>query len=103
MLHTDPPVPWRETLAWAEYLWPAGFRGAIGAGLFTADGRHVGHVTLLAGSPSTFTTVERDAVGDLLPMIAHAIDRMRSIGAAPPRWSRCTAPCLPFRNHRVMS
>lgn len=79
MLHSELPVPLLDTLAWSEYLWPAGFRGSIGVGLFAPGGRHVGHVTLLAESPSGLTTVERDTLGSLTPLIAHAVDRLRSI------------------------
>jgi hypothetical protein len=81
MLHTELPVPLLDTLAWGEYLWPAGFRASVGVGLFARGGRHVGHVTLLTESPSGLTAVDRDALGSVTPLIAHAVDRMRSISA----------------------
>jgi hypothetical protein len=82
MLHTELPMPAAETLCWPEYLWPAGFGGAVGVGLFTPDGRHVGHLTVLTESAARPTAAERDLIAALVPLMAHAVDRMRSISAA---------------------
>src|SRR3954447_2126812 len=35
----DLPFPVAESLGWAEYLWPAGFRDAVGVHFFRPDGR----------------------------------------------------------------
>jgi hypothetical protein len=80
--HTDLPMPAAETLAWTEYLWPAGFAGGIGVGLFTPDGRHVGHLTVLTESDSRPTLADRDLIGAVVGVMAHAVDRMRTIRAA---------------------
>src|SRR3954451_18142239 len=36
------PVPQAELPVWADYLLPAGFRGALGVALFTPDRRYLG-------------------------------------------------------------
>ncbi|SFL21731.1 helix-turn-helix transcriptional regulator [Geodermatophilus ruber] len=82
LLLADLAVPAAETLAWQEYLWPAGFGGSVGVGLFTRDGRHVGHLTALTESASRPTVVDRDLLGAVTGLMAHAIDRMRTIRAA---------------------
>jgi hypothetical protein len=80
--HTDLPMPAAETLCWPEYLWPAGFSGSVGVGLFTPDGRHVGHLTVLTEVASRPTLVDRDLIGAVTRVMAHAVDRMRTIRAA---------------------
>jgi hypothetical protein len=82
LLLADLPIPAAETLAWTQYLWPAGFGGSIGMGLFTPDGRHVGHLTVLTGSASRPTLADRDLLGAVARLMAHAVDRMRTIRAA---------------------
>jgi hypothetical protein len=82
MLHTDLPVPARDLRAWAEYLWPAGFRGGLAAGLFSPDGRHLGYLSLLTDTAELPTAAGRDLIGVLAPLVAHAVDRMRTIAAA---------------------
>jgi DNA-binding CsgD family transcriptional regulator len=80
--HTDLPMPAAETLCWPEYLWPAGFGGSIGVGLFTSDGRHVGHLTVLTESAARPTHADRDLLAALTRLMAHAVDRMRTIRTA---------------------
>jgi DNA-binding CsgD family transcriptional regulator len=80
--HTDLPMPAAETLCWPQYLWPAGFGGSVGVGLFTPDGRHVGHLTVLTEDSSRPTVVERDLIGAVTRVMAQAVDRMRTIRAA---------------------
>jgi DNA-binding CsgD family transcriptional regulator len=82
LLLTDLPMPAAESLAWPEYLWPAGFGGSLGVGLFTPDGRHVGHLTVLTEDPARPTVSDRDLVGHVTRVMAHAVDRMRTIRAA---------------------
>jgi hypothetical protein len=82
MLHTELPTPLLDTLAWSRYLWPSGCRGSVGVGLFTRDARHVGHLTLLSGSPSALNPENRDVLASFTPLVAHAVDRMRSLVAA---------------------
>jgi DNA-binding CsgD family transcriptional regulator len=82
LLLPELPIPAAETLAWTQYLWPAGFGGSIGVGLFTPDGRHVGHLTVLTESASRPTPADRDLVGAVTGLMGHAVDRMRTIRAA---------------------
>jgi DNA-binding CsgD family transcriptional regulator len=77
----DCPVPLDRLHSWAEFLAPAGFREGIGVGLFTPDGRHVGGIGLHTHSPVPVSDADRDLLGALAPLIAHAIDPLRSISA----------------------
>jgi DNA-binding CsgD family transcriptional regulator len=81
-----PPLPCTElspgaaeTVYWRRYLAPAGFRGGIDAALFTADGGHVGHLTVLTRTDARPTLEDRDLIGVLAPLIARAVDRLPAI------------------------
>src|SRR3954470_14435054 len=76
----DMPLPWSEGRGWADHMWPAGFREGLGAGLFAADGRQIGLLTLNTESARHPTAAARDLVGLLSPLIAAAVDPMRSLG-----------------------
>jgi DNA-binding CsgD family transcriptional regulator len=78
----DFPVPAAELPGWAEYLWPAGFREALVAGLFTPDGRHLGQLALNTDTAAHPTDAARDLIGALAPLLGHAVDPLRSIAAA---------------------
>jgi hypothetical protein len=82
MLATELPLPPAELRSWADHLLPAGFRGGLAAGLFTPDGRHLGFLSVLTGTAGRPTGAERDLIGLLAPLIAHAVDRMRTVTAA---------------------
>jgi DNA-binding CsgD family transcriptional regulator len=75
----DMPVLWPELRGWAEYIWPAGFREGLGAALFAPDGRQVGLLTVNTDDPAHPSASARDLVATLTPVIAAAIDPMRSI------------------------
>jgi DNA-binding CsgD family transcriptional regulator len=76
---SDLPVPREQIRGWAEYLEPAGFRGGLGVGLFTSDGRHLGLLGMNTDTAAHPTEASRDLIGVLAPVIANAIDPMRSI------------------------
>jgi hypothetical protein len=78
---SDVPVPLPETLAWGEYLLPAGYRNGVAVGVFTGDGRHLGFITLLSDAPSSLTAEHRDVLGELRPLVARALDRLPSLAA----------------------
>jgi DNA-binding CsgD family transcriptional regulator len=78
----DLPVPPAEVRGWAEYLQPAGFQEGLAVGLFTADGRHLGILGLNTDTAAHPTEAARDLIGRLAPMIAYAVDPLRSIVAA---------------------
>ena len=46
------------------------------------DGRHLGHLTVHTDTPTHPTDAARDLIGALAPLLAHAIDPLRSITAA---------------------
>jgi DNA-binding CsgD family transcriptional regulator len=75
----DLPVPVAESPTWAEYLWPAGFRDGLGVGLFGPDGRYMGVVGLHTDTPARLTDAACDLIGMLAPIIAAAVDPLRSI------------------------
>jgi hypothetical protein len=77
----DLPVPLAEIRAWGEYLLPAGFRDGLAVGLFSADGRHLGFLSLLTDDPAAGTTAHAGLVAALRPLLALAIDRLPSLGA----------------------
>ena len=76
---SDLPIPREQVSGWAEYLEPAGFREGLGVGLFTSDGRHLGLLGMNTDTAAHPTEASRDLIGLLAPLIANAIDPMRSI------------------------
>jgi len=79
MLTREIPHPLSEVRAWAEHLLPAGFRGGVAAGLFTADGRHIGFLSLLSADPARPSHADRDVVAAVTAVIAEALDRTRDM------------------------
>jgi GAF domain-containing protein len=75
------PVPLPDTLAWGEYLLPAGYRNGVAVGLCADDGRHLGFITRLSDDPSSLTAEHRDVLGELRPLVARALDRLPSLAA----------------------
>jgi DNA-binding CsgD family transcriptional regulator len=78
----DLPVPLAEVRGWEEFLAPAGFRGGLSMGLCTQDGRHIGFLGLNTDSVEHPSLAARDLIGVLAPVIAQAVDPLRSIAAA---------------------
>ncbi len=78
----DLPVAPAEVRGWVEYLEPAGFREGLALGLRTADGRVIGILGLSTDTVAHPTVAERDLIGVLAPLIAHAIDPLRTIASA---------------------
>ncbi|MEV4347052.1 hypothetical protein AB0J83_21560 [Actinoplanes sp. NPDC049596] len=61
---------------------PAGYGDGFGVGLFTADGRFLG--TLIANSESArLSDDNRMLLHRLVPLIAHAVDPLRTVAATP--------------------
>jgi len=79
LLSTVLSPPAADTVYWRDHLAPAGFRSGIDAALFTADGGHVGHLTVLTEADACPTLVDRDLTGVLAPLIAQAVDRLPAI------------------------
>jgi DNA-binding CsgD family transcriptional regulator len=77
----DLPVRSQQVRSWAEYLVPAGLREGLGVGLFTPDGRYLGVVGLHTESAVAPSDAARDLLGAVAPLIAHAVDPMRSVSA----------------------
>jgi hypothetical protein len=79
MLASEIPSPLSEVRAWAEHLLPAGFREGVAAGLFTADGRHIGFLSLLSADPARPDQADRDVVAAVTAVLAEALDRTRDM------------------------
>jgi DNA-binding CsgD family transcriptional regulator len=79
LLSTELSPPSAETLYWRRYLAPSGFRCGVDVALFTADGGHVGHLTVLTEADARPNLADRDLTGALTPLIARAVDRMPAI------------------------
>ena len=90
--HTDParpplspsdlPYPAADLPTWAECFIPAGFHEALGVALFAGGQRHVGHLALLSGSTQPPSPIVRRRLHQLTPVLARALDPLRSLGAA---------------------
>jgi DNA-binding CsgD family transcriptional regulator len=74
----DLPVALERVPGWAQYLWPAGFRGGLAVGLFTPDGRHLGILGMNTETDRHPTAAARDLIGALAPVIADTVDPLRS-------------------------
>jgi DNA-binding CsgD family transcriptional regulator len=79
--NADLPVPVEQLQGWTEYLRPAGFRENLGVGLFHPDGRYLGVLALSTDTVAHPTEAARDLLSALAPVIATAIDPLRSIAA----------------------
>jgi DNA-binding CsgD family transcriptional regulator len=75
----DLPVPVAEVRAWADFLWPAGFREGVATPLVTADGRLVGYLSLLTDAPAHPSPAAVEAIGRLATLVADVADPLRSI------------------------
>ena len=78
---SDVPLALTETLAWGEYLLPAGFRNAVATGIFAQDGRHLGLISLLTDDPALLTPEHSHILGRVRPLLARALDRLPSLAA----------------------
>jgi DNA-binding CsgD family transcriptional regulator len=79
---SDLPYPSIELPTWAECLIPAGYHEALAVALFAPGGRHVGFLALLSDSKSPPSPEQRRRLRRLTPVLAHAVDPMRSLLAA---------------------
>ena len=64
--------------SWAECLLPAGFREGLGVCLFEPDGRHVGFLGLFTGDRTVPREPARELLARLAPLLARAVDPLRS-------------------------
>jgi DNA-binding CsgD family transcriptional regulator len=75
----DLPIPAGELQGWVEWMWPAGFREGVATPLCTPDGRYLGILGLHTDTQKHPTDAARDLVGSLAPLIASAVDPMRTL------------------------
>lgn len=79
LLSTELSPSAAETVYRGRYPAPARFRSGIDAALVSADGRPVGHLTVLTEADARPTPADRDLTGVLAPLIALAVDRLSTI------------------------
>jgi DNA-binding CsgD family transcriptional regulator len=77
----DLPVPPQEVPAWAEYLYPAGFAEGLGVPLSTRDGRYLGQFGANTADVAPLPDATIAVLARLAPLIAHALDPLRSLTA----------------------
>jgi hypothetical protein len=75
----DFPVPVEEIRSWMQLFRPAGFRGGVGVGLVTRDGRRVGLLGLNTDSLEYPSPGACSLLQLLAPIIAYAVDPLRSL------------------------
>jgi DNA-binding CsgD family transcriptional regulator len=79
---SDLPFPAADLPTWAECLMPAGIHEALAVGLFATGDRHVGFLALLYEGTEPPPQERRLLLKRLTPVLARAIDPMRSLVAA---------------------
>jgi DNA-binding CsgD family transcriptional regulator len=77
----DLPMTPMELPVWAEHLHPAGFKEGLGGGLFTPDGRYLGLLWCNSCDATPASEATCTLLQQVMPLIAHAVDPLRSIGA----------------------
>jgi len=75
----DVPVPVESIEAWGEYLHPAGFREGLAVGLFAFDGRYLGVFNFSMTDPRAASDSACALMVRLGPLIADAVDPMRTV------------------------
>jgi hypothetical protein len=75
-----------ETVAWRDYLLPAGFRDGLGVGLFADDGRYVGLLCLLTYRSHVVPATAAALLHGVNALLGSALDRSRErAGAGRPK------------------
>jgi DNA-binding CsgD family transcriptional regulator len=86
-----PPVPGQGLQRSIRYVTPAGLREGVGVGLFSVDGRYLGFVGLSTGNAAPSTAAVGALIVTLAPLVAYAVDPMRSIAAVAASVADATA------------
>jgi hypothetical protein len=102
MLASEIPAPLTDVVAWAEHLLPAGFRQGVAAGLFTAQGRHVGFLSLVSADQSRPNQADRRVVAAVTAVIADELDRTRDISDSARILAAATAGIVLTRAGNVL-
>jgi DNA-binding CsgD family transcriptional regulator len=76
---SDLPYSMQELETWSECLLPTGYHEALATALFSTDHRHVGFLALLYESRQRPPPETRRVLQQLTPLLAEAIDPMRSL------------------------
>jgi DNA-binding CsgD family transcriptional regulator len=76
---SDLRFPAEDPPTWAECLMPAGYHEGLGMSLFGPGHRQIGFLALLFASSAPPTDILRGRADALTPLLADAIDPMRSV------------------------
>jgi hypothetical protein len=77
----DLPVPLQETMAWGDFLLPAGFRDGFAMALYSPDGRLLGFISLLSEAPARWMSTFGAELARLRPVLASGLDRLPALAA----------------------
>ena len=75
------PVPFEQTLAWGEYLLPAGFVDGFAVSLYSDHGRHLGLASFFTDVTPGQMAAHSHLVDEMRPFLARALDRLPSLAA----------------------
>ncbi|HWG98260.1 MAG TPA: helix-turn-helix transcriptional regulator [Pilimelia sp.] len=78
---SDMPVPLDTLPTWSQCLSPAGYRETVGVALCTPDGRYLGLLGTHSESRRPASNAACALLHRLTPLIAHAVDPLRTITA----------------------
>jgi DNA-binding CsgD family transcriptional regulator len=76
---SDSTTPIEEVRTWSECLIPAGYQEALGVALYGSDRRHIGFLSLLSTDRQPPSRETRRVLHRLTPLLADAVDPMRSL------------------------
>src|SRR4051794_7448464 len=76
---SDLPYPVEELQTWAECLLPAGYHEAQAVALYGTDRRHIGFLAILTEDRQPPEPEARHVLHKLTPLLADAVDPMRSL------------------------
>jgi DNA-binding CsgD family transcriptional regulator len=76
---SDLPYAKQELQTWSECLMPAGYHEALAVALYGSDRRHIGFLALLSEDRQPPSPQARRVLQTLAPLLADAVDPMRSL------------------------
>jgi DNA-binding CsgD family transcriptional regulator len=100
---SDLPYPLEDVPTWADCLLPAGYREAVGVGLFAPSGRYVGHLALLSGGTAPTARETRRRLARIATVVADAIDPLRSLHTSARLVAGATAGVVLRADHRTQA
>ncbi|MEV4709342.1 LuxR C-terminal-related transcriptional regulator [Actinoplanes sp. NPDC049316] len=97
----DLPMAPMELPTWAKHLRPAGFREGLGTALITPDGRYLGLLWMNSGDATPASDEVCALLHRVMPLIASALDPLRTVGAMADIVADVSAGALLTRSGRI--